>query len=347
MNSLMIVFWRQFIVGFIAPFIIGLIAFSLWLATTLPADVASTPPVITVFPTKTPNATRLYDVKMLKDVGEAYMDYFGLAESDFAGMAAVGVNVIEGNFDICATDEDVQYFLDQSQKHHLSVVMPAGSGEAEWGYICDTEPRSGQKPAWQAESVTAWINKWRSHPAVYAWDTSNEAGGVLPNGGDDNYKLTLSQLQEAYKTVKQADPKHAVMVRMNGWYFYDNEDDFFRKGNPYGDKVADIVMVNAYSNVDEYFTDFVTTVVSRSRFAVQQINPKAQVIVALGVWNEPPLWHTPTQAELDQDVAQVKAFDAILGTAYFKYGAKGSEWYLPENSANGAARIWQQLGRLP
>ncbi len=148
---------------------------------------------------------------VLKDVGEAYMDHFGLTDTDFEKIKGAKVNIIEGNFDSCATDEDVKYLLDQSQKYNLKVIMPAGSGEAEWGYACDTEKFPvTQGPVWQKEKVVAWVNKWKTHPAIYAWDTSNEAGSVFPNASWNNEKnsqvpdalyLTAEQLKQAYKDV--------------------------------------------------------------------------------------------------------------------------------------------------
>src|SRR3989344_4160698 len=77
--------------------------------------------------------------KILKDVGEAYLDHFGLTPQDFQTMNQAGVTIIEGNFDICASDEDVAFFLNQSYQSQLQVIMPAGSGEAEWGYACGRE----------------------------------------------------------------------------------------------------------------------------------------------------------------------------------------------------------------
>lgn len=273
-------------------------------------------------------------IKMLKDVGEAYMDNFGLTEEDFKIMKNANIDVIQSNFDICASDEDVQNFLKMSEQYGIKVVMPAGSGEAEWGYECNKEsyPNS-QKPVWQKSAVVNWINKWKNSSSIYAWDISNEAGSVFPNASEDKM-LTSEQLKQAYKDVKETDPNHPVMIRMNGWYFYDYEDNFFRKGNPFEKDISDIVMVNTYSNVEDYFPDFVTTVTTRSIYNIQQIDPDTSVIISLGVWEEKPLWVKPTEDNLQRDISQLRDKD-ILGVAFFKYGAKGSEWYLPDS--NGGA----------
>jgi hypothetical protein len=132
------------------------------------------------------------------------------------------------------------------------------------------------------------------------------------------------------------------MIRMNGWFFYDFEDKFFRPGNPFAGSVADIVMINAYSNVEDYYEDFVTTVVTRSQIAVTDINPDAKLIISLGVWEEKPLWHLPSTKHLKQDIASVHALDDIAGLAYFKYGAKLSEWYLPEKTT-GAPQLLEVI----
>lgn len=289
---------------------------------------------------------------LLKDVGEAYMDHFGLSDQDFKQMKAAGVTHIEGNFDICASDEDVRYFLNQSQRYGLQVIMPAGAGEAEWGYDCDQESYSPtQGPVWQKNKVVAWVKKWKNHPAIYAWDISNEAGSVFPNARWNNdmkgtvpdaLYITAPQLQTAYRDVKLADAKHPLMIRMNGWFFYDNDSNFFRSGNPFAIDVADIVMINAYSNVEDYYSDFVDTVMDRAIDAVQRTDPDVDFIVSLGVWREPPLWYLPTKNQLNHDLKVVASFDEPLKLSFFKYGARGSEWYLPED----APEIWKRIGEI-
>lgn len=280
-------------------------------------------------------------IVVMKDVGEAYMDYFGLKERDFELLKQAKIDVIEGNFDICASDSDVSYLLDTSYKYGLRVILPAGAGEAEWGYECDKEPYpKDQKPEWDRSAVSQWMNKWRSHPALFAWDISNEAGSVFPNASDKNM-LTEKQLKQASNDVRQFDPSHPVMVRMNGWYFYDYENNFFRTGNPFARGVADIVMVNAYSNVEEYFSDFVLTVTDRAGKSIYSVDPKPTLIIALGVWEEKPLWVKPSVQQLENDLRQLKGKN-ILGVAYFKYGASSSEWYLPDKNI-GAPELFSKI----
>lgn len=286
-----------------------------------------------------PQKVAISDVVMLKDVGEAYMDRFGLTERDFEMISSSGFNTIEGNFDICADSDDVEWFLRMAQDHNLRVVLPAGSGEAEWGYACDEEPYPvTQNPVWNREAVRDWVYKWRDHPALLGWDISNEAGSVFPNANGKNY-LTLAQLKAAYRDVKSFDPEHPIMIRMNGWYFYDFDRDFFRRGNPFSEGVADVVMINAYSNVDEYFPDFVTTVATRSISSIRLEDPDVQFIFAVGVWREPPLWRLPTAAHLKHDLRQLDNLSTPVGVGYFKYGAKDSEWYMPED----APELWEMV----
>jgi hypothetical protein len=179
--------------------------------------------------------------KLMKDVGEAYMENFGLTNSDFKIMSNSGINVIQSNFDICAEDSDVEFFLDSAAKHKIKVILPAGSGEAEWGYECGKE-------------------------------------------------------------------------------------------NPFDKDVADIVMVNAYSNVEDYFDDFVTRVTDLSIDSIRKLDPDTRIIIALGAWEEPPLWYKPGTKELRREIDFVKKNEEVMGIAFFKYGAKDSEWYLPEKS---------------
>lgn len=276
------------------------------------------------------HSNNLSNLKIMKDVGEAYMDNFGLIDADFAKLENAGINTIEGNFDICANDEDVKYFLDSSQKHNIKVIMPAGSGEAEWSYKCDQEKfPDDQKPVWNKKGTVDFVKKWKNHPAVIAWDISNEAGSVFPNYSK-NYYLTADQLKVAYKDIKRADPTHPIMIRMNGWFFYDYESDFFRVGNPFDKNVADIVMINAYSNVDDYYDDFVTTVTERSRDSIKKIDHDTKIVIALGAWEEQPLWDLPSEDEFQNDIDSTLDEPGVSGIAFFKYGAKGSEWYMPD-----------------
>lgn len=288
-------------------------------------------------------------MKILKDFGEPYMDHFGLTENDFKLVKDAGVNLIESNFDICADKDDVAYFLDQAGKHNLKVIMPAGSGEAEWGYNCDQEnfPIT-QQPIWQRDLVQKWVKTWKDRPEIYAWDISNEAGSVFPNARilndedssiPDVLYIDKDQLRLAYNDVKSADPSKPIMIRMNGWFYYDTDKDFFKAGNPFQSGVADIVMINAYSNVSDYYPDFVSTVTKRSVKAIKGISPNTKIIIALGAWQERPLWYMPTEEHLKSEISYLRKQD-ILGIGYFKYGAKGSEWYLPD-SAIGAPNLWE------
>lgn len=288
--------------------------------------------------TTTPTTKEAQANKVLKDVGEAYMDQFGLTDADFKAMKKAGITIIEGNFDICASDEDITYFLNKAKHYNMKVIMPAGSGEAEWGYTCDQESYPAtQKPVWQKTAVTQFINKWKSNTAIYAWDTSNEAGSVMPNA--KKYMLTLPQLQTAYKDVKKADPTRPVMIRMNGWFFYDSATDFFKPGNPFGKDITDIVMVNAYSNVEDYYPDFVRTVMRRAQTTITQIDPSVTYMAALGTWSEAPMWTLHTPENLNHDIYAAKNGKQKAILAFFKYGAKGSEWYLPTD----APALWKVI----
>lgn len=215
--------------------------------------------------------------RILKDVGEAYLEDFGLEQSDFESIHQNGFTIIEGNFDICADEQEVELFLDRAHDASLLVILTAGAGEAEWGYACDQPVTEGQKPRWEKDKVTAWINQWKNHPALYAWDSSNEAGGNFPNSETADTYLSVEQLREAYQTIKSVDDTHPVIIRMNGWVFYENETDFFNKQNPFAANVADIVMVNAYSNVDGYDDQFVITVVENAIDSLKTTDPNIQI----------------------------------------------------------------------
>jgi len=286
-------------------------------------------PTLIFTPTLPPSVPQLI---MMKDVGEPFLDYFGLTEKDFGIIADAGVNLIESPIDICASDEDVQYLLDQSLTHHLRVILPAGAGEAEWGYECDAPLYpSNQQPIWQKIAVGGWVNKWKSHPAVYGWDISNEAGLNFPNGGEeDGFFLTVAQIRQAYADVKSFDPTRPIVIRMMGWDFYEHSQNPFGEQNPYSKNMADIVMINAYSNVEDYYEDFVPLVTERAISSLRTVTPNVKICIALGVWEELPLWHKPALSNLEQDIQSLNKFNQdIYIRAFFKYGAAGGDWYLP------------------
>jgi len=286
------------------------------------------------------------NLMFLKDVGEPYLDRFGLSPADFRKIKDAGYDIIEGNFDICASDQDVQSFLVSAHDAGLKVVLFAGAGEAEWGYPCDDDSSSKHKPEWQKDKVQKWVKKWSAYPALYAWDISNEDGQNFPNAQEDDetwiergHAVSLKQLQTAYRDVKAADPKHPILIRMNGWFFYDYDSNFFRAGNAFGPGVADIVMINAYSNVEDYFPDMVGTIASRAKKSIRAINPSAKIFISLGAWKESPMWFKPSIAHLRNDRQQVLDTGDIAGIAIFKYGASGSEWYMPKDVPD----LWQEI----
>ncbi|KKW13722.1 MAG: hypothetical protein UY54_C0029G0009, partial [Parcubacteria group bacterium GW2011_GWA2_50_10b] len=114
---------------------------------TQEAQTASEPEKVQATSSSAVAASALGDkFAILKDVGEASYDHFGLTQKDFAEIKEAGFDVIEGNFDICASSEDVRYFLDSAERTGLQVILNAGAGEAEWGYPCDDNFVTGQKP---------------------------------------------------------------------------------------------------------------------------------------------------------------------------------------------------------
>lgn len=330
---------------------------SLFSPTDTPVSSKATPlpsqsvikPLQTLSPRSVAVSTNFLTI--MKDVGEPIYDYFGLTDSDFREIKSAQFDVIAVNFDICASDEDVNYLLEGAKKYGLKVFLPAGSGEAEWGYECESSSPSTQGPVWQKDKVQAWVKKWKDHPAVYGWDSSNEDGENLPNGSNNpslgegwtKFSLTSEQLATAYRDIKAVDPIHPIMIRMNGFWFYENEDNFFRAGNHFAAKAADIVMVNTYSNIfDSPNNQFVGQTIDKSLRAIKTVDSDVKVIASIASWEEKPTWHRPTGGELTIDINQVLNRKGKLGgLAYFKYGAKaGVEWHMP-SQAKGSPELWQ------
>lgn len=323
-----------------------------------PPPVVAPPPVALPPPT-TPNPTPTTSTtpfKMLKDVGEPFYSKFGLSETDFQKFQTAKIGVIQGNFDICANPDDVDWLLDTAQKYSIKVILNAGSGEAEWGYECDAPVAANQKPVLEKAKVAAWVNKWKNYPALYAWDTSNEAGGNFPNAyrlvdegkkWEEEFSVSLTQLREVYSLVKQNDPTHPVMIRMNGWFFFDFEDNFFRSGNPFGTGVADLVMINTYSNVDTRDPLFVSTVWDRAYKSIKKVDPSVKFIAALAAWKGTTIFvQMPTPSILQSETNTVLKIPDMVGVSFFKYGSStGNGWLLPD-ARRGSSTLWQTISNL-
>lgn len=129
---------------------------------------------------------------------------------------------------------------------------------------------------------------------------------------------------------------------MNGWFFYENKDNPFIRGNPFDTQVTDVVMVNAYSNVDEYFPDFVEETLSIAKKKLKEKDNKVKIFAALGAWSEPPLWKKPSIEHLGHDVDAIRKVGEVESYGFFKYGARGSEWYMPES----APEVWTFISKL-
>lgn len=284
-------------------------------------------------PTTIVKLPRLHDREtILNGVGDSKLVDFGLTDQDFQQIAASGVTIIQTNFDICADDQNVMRFLNQSKNVGLSVVLPAGVGDTEWGYSCDknTFP-STQKPEWQKSAIADWISKWKSHPALYGWATANEAGSYLPNA-NSKATLTLEQLKTAYSDVRSLDPDHPVIIYMNGKNFIDHEDNYFWSGNPFSDDVADIVIVTAHSNFGRYDASFVAKITSRAKSSIFTTSPNTRLVISLAAWKQDPTWALPITSNLQSEIKKVSDHQDIIGIAFFKYGAKGSGWHLPTDA---------------
>jgi hypothetical protein len=140
---------------------------------------------------------------------------------DFAGMREIGVNTVEGWFQ----DQFDEVTLDEAQRNGLGVIMPFELNQ-DYDY---------SDPAIQAmfrEQVTAWVLRYRDHPAVMMWGPGNEVMHrlIFPTAVQgkrdaahekraDDFAAFYVQLIDM---IHDLDPNHPVVYR-------DAEDLYFAR----------------------------------------------------------------------------------------------------------------------
>ncbi len=220
--------------------------------------------------------------------------------------------------------------LDRFQQRGLKFIVNLSNGAA-WGYSPGGNHHADQAPAWQAARVKDYIERIRYHPAVYAYDISNEAGENLPNGS--HMRITLEQMREAASDVKFADETHPILIRMHYW---DDGDGDFTEKNPFGPDIADIVMLNLYSN---YSVDGIKALLPNMvRDSGQQLVDKilavdgsVRIWISLAAFRDTPSFVKPDISDIKRDALSAAAIHGVESVGFFGWGSpeNGAGWYLP------------------
>ena len=120
-----------------------------------------------------------------RDVSDKNLDF----------LSQEGVNLVQSFGLVKWDDSDIKAYLEKMQKRNIGVIMTIRNffkkedGGEDW------------------EGATTFINKWKTHPAVFAWHSFDEA---------TNSNITSLNQENVYKFIKQLDPEHPVFISWNG-----------------------------------------------------------------------------------------------------------------------------------
>lgn len=276
----------------------------------------------------------------------------GVSLKEMRDMRKAGITVLTTEWGM---DEEVaraRAFLDRAQAAGLGVVMDGGFTEAAWGYDYDRGFSKTQQPVWQEALVKEWVSTFKDHPALYGWDIASEDGENFPNGGGsplwpEKSSLTIRQLKKASATVRAADPKHPILLRMHYW---DPSPNPFGPGNWFADGIADIVMLNFYSNYAEdgktpNLPDMVSEEGLRHLAAVRRVDPDAKVWLAVAAFEAEThvgYFRKPKVVDLRRDLRASRALAGVSGIGVLEWGPQQHAkpyWYLPRDGRD----LWRAL----
>jgi len=271
-----------------------------------------------------------------------------IPQEDFGTMRAAGIDILTTQWGMEKSLEKTKAFLDKAEAVGLKVVLDGGFSNIAWGFSdgdWDNLPE-GKRPVWQREKVQSWVGALRNHPAVFGWDISNEAGLNFPCGDEaespewPDSAITLQQLKQARADVLEIDPDKPILIRMAPW---DLSKPPFQVDNPFDAGIADIVMLNVYSNWakdnEVQFPNIIQESAGEYIRAIKAYDPDAKIWLAMAAFKEPNLFQRPTASDLTRDIRSTLKLPYITGIAFFQWGpAKlrdtGENWYLPETGAD-------------
>lgn len=145
-------------------------------------------------------------------------------DADIKLLKSAGINTIQSFALTDWTDEEIKGYLDMAQVQELNVIAYLGKLLDKAG---DSDLRCGK-------SCVEFIDKWKKHPAIFAWHIIDEPKSPK--------RMMSKALQErAYNTVKGRDPGRPVFLSTN-FTSQDDYDKFF------SDKAFDIFEMHAYVN---------------------------------------------------------------------------------------------------
>lgn len=276
-----------------------------------------------------------------------------LPQQDFIEMKEAGIDVLGTEWGMEEDTSRAKAFLDQAQKAGLKVVMDGGFSYTAWGFTEHDWDRlpGGKRPVWQKERVQNWVRALKYHPAIYAWDISNEFGENLPSGagvensGWPESMVTIAQIRQAKEDVLAVDPSRPTLVRIHGWDV-DQMPSYVR--DLLGSKIANIISLNLYSNyIDKGKLQWPDVIDDAGLYFVSIVkkeDPNVTLWLSLAAFEYPVIFERPTAASLERDISESLLIPGVNGISFFCWGPVNqwddkANWYLPQTGAD----LWKTI----
>lgn len=274
----------------------------------------------------------------LKDIPLAVSD----SELDLIAQTGFQLLLPEWGVDDAQASQ-VLALLDRLESRGLAMVLDGGFSAGAWGFAEDGTDQ-GKSPVWQEAKMSAWVNALKAHPALYAWDISNEAGENF-DLGRHNFRLSLADLQTASSAMRSLDPTHPLILRMHYW---DDEDGDFNQLNPFSPGLADIVVLNLYSNysldgatplLPEMIQDSASLLINK----ITAVDGAVDIWLSLAAYRELPFFVKPSPDALQRDILAALRLNSLSSLGFFGWGSLDYGWYLPRDGADLLTTINQSI----
>jgi hypothetical protein len=257
-----------------------------------------------------------------------------ISETDLDFIATSGYTILMPEWGIDDVSvPDVINLLDRLEQRNIKIVLDAGFTAAAWDINSNIkEKEDGEHSSfWLPKKVESWVSALKTHPAVYGWDISNEAGENMIE--DETFRITLDQLRTASTDVRSFDNTHPIIIRMHYWDEYDGD---FNGLNPFDKGIADIVVLNLYSNYSNdgkkvLLPHMIKDSAQILESKIRSVDPDVDIWLSLSAYAEPPMFLKPTPSDLDRDIKASFDLKGFKSIGFFGWGSPDNDWYLPRD----------------